>query len=113
MSPPLFSPPSTTRTPAESPLMIRLRRGKLYASGLVPHRKLGNENPGVADFPRQFCVIGRVNTIDAAPEHRKGPSSLFKAGSWAMVSIPRASPLAMASPWPTSSPVSDRVTALP
>ena len=59
-----------TSVPTESPLMIRLRRGKFCLSGGVPDGKVGDERPVAGeDLAGQPRVFAWVDHIEAAAEH--------------------------------------------
>ena len=70
ISEPLASAASTTSTPRASPLIRRLRRGKLAASGGVPSGNSDTSAPRAAIGLIQSRVPLRIDDVDAAAEHR-------------------------------------------
>ena len=58
MSDPDLSAPSTTTVPAHSPAMIRLRRGKWRACGLVPNAVSAMTSPSAAMRPCNSAFSG-------------------------------------------------------
>ena len=96
---PLNSPASTTRTPRDRPLMMRLRKGKLCGLGPVAEGKFADQ--GAAQFEDllgELAVFARIDDIDAGAEDGDGAARAWTAPLWAMESMPRAMPLIMTSP---------------
>ena len=61
-----------TTTARDSPLMMRLRRGKNIGSGGVPGTSSLTTAPSVSIVARQRRVLRRVDDVHARPEHRDG-----------------------------------------
>ena len=72
MSEPEASAASTTRQPRARPLIRRLRRGKLCASGPLPSANSDSSRPRSAICCRERRVAPRVDDVDAGAEHRDG-----------------------------------------
>ena len=72
ISEPDASAASTTRQPCARPLMRRLRRGKLWASALVPSANSETSKPrsAICGGKRRVCL--RIGIVDAGAEHRDG-----------------------------------------
>ena len=73
ISAPLFVSASTTSTPRDIPLTIRLRRGKLSFSGGVPSGYSLSTARAEFDLLEQRRIFRRVGDVDAAPQHRDRP----------------------------------------
>ena len=61
---------STTTTPTESPEISRLRRGKSLAARLPGERHLGQRRAGGEHLIEQARVLGRIDVVVPAGEHR-------------------------------------------
>ncbi len=73
MSGPLVTPASTTNRPTESPLIMRLRMGKVCRSALVCHRKTPVITAPVGgDFVGQFRVFRGIEKFQPAAEYGNG-----------------------------------------
>ena len=72
ISDPLFSAASITTTALESPLMIRLRRGKVRHLGWRPRTKLRKKQARLFDSLRQRPVLGGVHKVDAGAQYGHG-----------------------------------------
>ncbi len=96
---PLYSAASTTSTPIDMPLMMRLRIGKFCGAANVPSGNLGDERPAERDdLVREAGVLLWVNNVDSRSEHGHRFPFAEIAPRWPAVSTPRAMPLRMTSP---------------
>ena len=59
----------TTTTARHSPLSVRLRRGKWWASGGAPGRKLADQRPGCRQLAPERAVVARVRLVEPTAEH--------------------------------------------
>ena len=78
------------------PLIRRLRRGKLAASGAVPSGNSESTSPRASSSREQRGVAARVDDVDAIAEHRDARAACpASPPRCAAASIPSASPLTM------------------
>ena len=80
ISDPERSAASTTTTPSAAPEISRLRLGKSRARRHMPERHFGNRGPaGIEDLCQQVFMLGRIDPVVAAGQHRHGAAR--KAGA--------------------------------
>ncbi len=60
--------------------MIRLRRGKWRAWGVVPMRRLGHHGALLGDAALQVRMLGRIRHVEPAGDDRDCPAGLQRAG---------------------------------
>ena len=70
---PEYSAASTTSTPTDIPLMMRLRMGKFCGAAKRSHRKFGNQRAAESEnLLRQPRVFLGIYHVDASAEYRDG-----------------------------------------
>lgn len=82
---PLRRAASTTTTPSERPLMIRLRMGKCRGSGKRSGRVFRNEQAPLDDRPAQSVIFFGVADIGARAEHGDGPARQIEGGEMCLL----------------------------
>ena len=79
MSEPLCTDASTTRQPRLSPLMMRLRRGKVRRKRRCAQRKFGNDGSFLCQAMRQFAVGGRIDFVQTGTDHGNAGAGTLQA----------------------------------
>jgi len=100
---PLFRGASTTSTPCDIPLMMRLRSGNLQASGWAPRGYSEISAALLNNLREKVAVLTRIVHI---PDHSPAPQScarLTQRPRCAAASMPTAPPLTIVIPSPANS----------
>ena len=77
---PLSIGASTTRTPSDSPLRSRFRRGKFRESGRVPRGYSESSAPDIGDSLRQLLVVRGIDDVDAGAHDGEGAPARVQRG---------------------------------
>src|SRR5438132_12247607 len=72
MREPEASAASTTRQPCASPLIKRLRRGKVVGKRCGAEREFADEKPALRDRGHELGVALGIDNVDARAEHSNG-----------------------------------------
>jgi len=63
---------SITTTPRAAPEISRLRRGKSWARAHMAERHFGNRSPMFEQRHQQILMLGRIDFVMTAGQHRDG-----------------------------------------
>ena len=95
---PLCTAASTTNVPSDSPLIMRLRRGKLLLVRRCTQGKFADQRAAGCDFRRQPSIGARVVDIKAGAANGDRASAGVERAAMAAASMPIARPLVIVSP---------------